>query len=148
MKIAVVGAGIAGLSCAYRLAQGGQDVTLYEADDYFGGHSHTVDVTLDGVTHGVDTGFLVFNHATYPHLVQLFDELGVEAADSDMSFSVKMPLGSEPGARVLEWAGANLDTVFAQRSNLLRPAFLRMLRDILRFNRQASAIATAQLPAP
>jgi uncharacterized protein len=148
MKIAVVGAGIAGLSCAYRLAQGGQDVTLYEADDYFGGHSHTVDVTLDGVTHGVDTGFLVFNHVTYPHLVQLFDELGVEAADSDMSFSVKMPLGREPGARVLEWAGANLDTVFAQRSNLLRPAFLRMLRDILRFNRQASAIATAQLPAP
>lgn len=141
MKIAVVGAGIAGLSCAYRLAQAGQDVTLYEAGDYFGGHSHTVDVTLDGVTHGVDTGFLVFNHATYPNLVQLFEELGVEAADSDMSFSVKLPLGRANGARVLEWAGANLDTVFAQRSNLLRPAFWRMLRDIVRFNRQASAMA-------
>ncbi|WP_426074582.1 NAD(P)/FAD-dependent oxidoreductase [Janthinobacterium sp. DSP2-3-3] len=148
MKIAVVGAGIAGLSCAYRLAQAGQDVTLYEAGDYFGGHSHTVDVTLDGVTHGVDTGFLVFNHATYPNLVQLFDELGVEAADSDMSFSVKMPLGTTPDARVLEWAGANFDTVFTQRSNLLRPAFLRMLRDILRFNRQASALAAASVPAP
>lgn len=148
MKIAVVGAGIAGLSCAYRLAQAGQDVTLYEAGEYFGGHSHTVDVTLDGVTHGVDTGFLVFNHTTYPNLVQLFDELGVEAADSDMSFSVKMPLGTASDARVLEWAGANFDTVFTQRSNLLRPAFLRMLRDILRFNRQASALAMASLPAP
>ncbi|MEG0884646.1 MAG: FAD-dependent oxidoreductase, partial [Janthinobacterium sp.] len=135
MKIAVVGAGIAGLSCAYRLAQAGQDVTLYEAGDYFGGHSHTVDVTLDGATHGVDTGFLVFNHATYPNLVQLFDELGVAAADSDMSFSVKMPLGTAANDRVLEWAGANFDTVFTQRSNLLRPAFLRMLRDIVRFNR-------------
>ena len=143
MKIAVVGAGISGLSCAYRLAQAGQDVTLFEAGAYFGGHSNTVDITLDGVTHGVDTGFLVFNHATYPQLVKLFAHLEVEAVDSEMSFSVKMPLGAEPGARVLEWAGANLDTVFAQRRNLLSPQFLGMLRDILRFNRQAGALALA-----
>ncbi|MFT5644259.1 MAG: putative NAD/FAD-binding protein [Janthinobacterium sp.] len=141
MKIAVVGAGIAGLSCAWRLARAGQDVTLFEEGDYFGGHSHTVDVTVDGVTHGVDTGFLVFNQATYPQLIQLFDQLQVETADSEMSFSVKLPLGVKPGARVLEWAGGNLDSLFTQRSNLLRPAFLRMVRDILRFNRQASALA-------
>ena len=141
MKIAVIGAGISGLSCAYRLVQGGADVTLFEAGGYFGGHSNTVDVTLDGATYGVDTGFLVFNDRTYPHLIALFAELGVETAPSDMSFSVKLPLGEQPGARVLEWAGSNLDTVFAQRSNLLRPRFLRMVRDILRFNKQATALA-------
>ena len=141
MKIAVIGAGISGLSCAYRLVQGGADVTLFEAGSYFGGHSNTVDVTLDGVTHGVDTGFLVFNDRTYPNLIALFAELGVATAPSDMSFSVKLPLGEGPGARVLEWAGSNLDTVFAQRSNLLRPKFLRMVRDILRFNQQATALA-------
>lgn len=139
MRIAVVGSGISGLSCAYRLAQAEHEVMLFEANDYFGGHTHTVDVTLDGITHGVDTGFLVFNHRTYPQLVQLFEELEVETAASDMSFSVRLPLGGG----MLEWAGANLDTVFAQRRNLLRPRFLVMLRDILRFNRQASAIAAA-----
>jgi predicted NAD/FAD-binding protein len=148
MKIAVVGAGISGLSCAWRLTQAGQDVTLFEAGDYYGGHSHTVDVSMDGVTHGVDTGFLVFNHATYPNLVRLFDQLQVETADSEMSFSVKLPLGTGPRARVLEWAGGNLDSVFTQRRNLFSPAFLRMVRDILRFNRQASALATAgEMPA-
>ncbi|AMP01870.1 pyridine nucleotide-disulfide oxidoreductase family protein [Collimonas arenae] len=77
MKIAVIGSGIAGLSCAYRLTKSGQQVTLYEANNYFGGHTNTVDVTLDGQTYGVDTGFLVFNHRTYPTLVKLFDELGL-----------------------------------------------------------------------
>jgi predicted NAD/FAD-binding protein len=142
-KIAVVGAGIAGLSCAYRLARAGIDVTLYEAADYFGGHSHTVDVTIDGLCHGVDTGFLVFNHRTYPQLVALFEQLQVPVADSDMSFSVKLPIGAAPGGRTLEWAGASLDTVFAQRRNLASPAFLRMLRDIVRFNRHASRLAAA-----
>jgi predicted NAD/FAD-binding protein len=145
MKIAVIGAGISGLSCAYRLAQASADVTLLEAGSYFGGHSNTVDVTLDGARFGVDTGFLVFNDRTYPNLIKLFDELEVETAPSEMSFSVKLPLD---GGGALEWAGANLDTVFAQRANLLRPRFLRMLRDILRFNREAGALAQgAAIPA-
>jgi len=141
MKIAVIGAGIAGLSCAYQLARAGAAVTLLEAGDYFGGHSHTVDVTLEGKTWGVDTGFLVFNHKTYPNLVRLFKELGVETAASDMSFSVKTPVSGAFGTRVLEWAGRDLDTVFTQRRNALSPRFIGMLRDILRFNREASDIA-------
>ena len=139
MKIAVVGAGISGLSCAYRLTQGGHDVTLFEANDYFGGHTHTVDVTLDGQTWGVDTGFLVFNQKTYPNLVALFEELNIPVASTDMSFSVKLPLGN----RHLEWAGGDLDAVFAQRRNLLSPRFLQMLRDILRFNQQTTALANS-----
>jgi predicted NAD/FAD-binding protein len=145
MKIAVVGAGIAGLSCAWRLAGAGYDVVLFEANDYFGGHTHTVDVTLDGQTHGVDTGFLVFNHRTYPNLVALFNELKIETAATDMSFSVKHALSSTRGVRNLEWSGGNLDTVFAQRRNLGSPRFLRMLRDILRFNRQTTALAGSPL---
>jgi len=148
MKIAVIGAGISGLSCAYRLVQGGAEVSLYEAGSYFGGHSNTVDVTLDGATFGVDTGFLVFNDRTYPNLIALFAELGVDTAPSDMSFSVKLPLGEQTGARTLEWAGSNLNTVFAQRGNLLRPRFLRMVRDILRFNKQATELAIGgEIPA-
>jgi predicted NAD/FAD-binding protein len=133
MKIAVIGAGISGLGCAYRLVQDGADVTLFEAGKYFGGHSNTVDVTLEGRTFGVDTGFLVFNERTYPKLIALFAELGVDTAPSDMSFSVKLP--------GLEWAGSNLDTVFAQRSNLFKPRFLRMAAEILRFNKEATRLA-------
>ena len=136
--IAVIGSGISGLACAYKLTQAGHAVTLFEANDYYGGHTHTVDVTLDGITHGVDTGFLVFNHKTYPNLVQLFQELGVETVATDMSFSVKLPLAQ----RTLEWAGGNLNSVFAQRRNLFSPRFISMLRDILRFNKHATALAT------
>lgn len=145
MKIAVVGAGIAGLSCAYRLVQAGADVTLFEAGKYFGGHSNTVDISLDGHTFGVDTGFLVFNDRTYPQLIALFAELGVETAPSDMSFSVRLPRAN---GRSLEWAGANLDTVFAQRANLLDMRFLRMVRDILRFNREGAALARNEAAMP
>ncbi|MEY3473953.1 MAG: hypothetical protein RL087_411 [Pseudomonadota bacterium] len=133
-RVAVVGSGISGLSVAWSLAQDAQ-VTLFEAGHYFGGHSNTVDVTLEGVTHGVDTGFLVFNHRTYPNLVRLFDTLGVETAPSDMSFSVQSL------ADGVEWSGSDLNSVFAQRRNLARPAFLRMLADIMRFNRLTTALA-------
>jgi predicted NAD/FAD-binding protein len=130
MRIAVVGSGIAGLSAAWLLSRHHQ-VTLFEAENRLGGHTHTVDVSLDGQTFPVDTGFLVFNHRTYPELTRLFDTLGVETVASEMSFSVRL---DQPD---LEWAGTNLGTVFGQRRNLARPAFWRMLRDILRFNREA-----------
>ena len=133
-RVAVVGSGISGLAAAHALASVAQ-VTLFESAGRFGGHSHTVDVTLDGITHGVDTGFLVFNHRTYPNLVRLFEELGVDTAPSEMSFSVQVPQSN------LEWSGCNLDTVFAQRRNLLSPRFLGMLRDVLRFNRLATGLA-------
>ncbi len=138
MKVAVVGSGISGLAACHAL-RGQAHVTLFEAGDYFGGHTHTVDVTLPdaqgrAVTHGVDTGFLVFNERTYPHLIALFDELGIPTAKSDMSFSVQVP-------GRLEWSGSSLDTVFAQRSNLLRPRFWRMLGDLLRFNKLTTRIA-------
>jgi predicted NAD/FAD-binding protein len=146
-RVAVVGSGISGLGAAWHLADDA-DVTLFEADGRFGGHAHTVDVTLDGVTHGVDTGFLVFNHATYPQLRRLFGALGVETAPSEMSFSVQVPGGAAHGGRnALEWSGCNLDTVFAQRSNLLKPRFIGMLRDLLRFNRETTQIAEAQQEA-
>jgi uncharacterized protein len=136
LKIAVIGSGISGLACAYRLAQNGAVVTLFEANDYFGGHAHTVDVTLDGMRCGVDTGFLVFNDRCYPQLIELFEELGIDSVATDMSFSVKAPLKSGN----LEWAGTDLNSVFVQRRNLIRPSFLGMLRDILRFNLEASAL--------
>ncbi len=136
LRVAVVGAGIAGLGAAWLLARR-HEVTVYEAETRPGGHSHTVDVALEGISHPVDTGFLVFNRRTYPNLCALFANLGVEVVESDMSFAVSLL------DRDLEWAGTSLSTVFAQRRNLLRPAFLRMLADILRFNREATAIAVA-----
>ncbi len=143
VKVAVVGSGISGLAACHTL-RGHAHVTLFEAGPYFGGHTHTVDVTLADthgrtVTHGVDTGFLVFNERTYPHLIALFDELGIPTAKSDMSFSVQVPQAL--GGRALEWSGTSLDTVFSQRPNLLRPRFWRMLRDLLRFNALATRLA-------
>jgi predicted NAD/FAD-binding protein len=133
-RVAVIGSGISGLSVAHGLA-GSAQVTLFEAADYFGGHTHTVEVNLDGCTHGVDTGFLVLNERTYPQLQRLLRELDVPIAKSDMSFSVQVPdIG-------LEWSGSDLNTVFAQRRNLVRPRFWRMLSDVLRFNRVATALA-------
>jgi predicted NAD/FAD-binding protein len=145
MKVAVIGSGISGLAAAHRL-RGQARVTLFEAGDYFGGHTHTVDVTLpnaqgQAVTYGVDTGFLVFNERTYPGLIALLAELNVPSAASDMSFSVQVPGAGALGAQALEWSGSSLATVFAQRRNLLRPRFLRMLGELLRFNRLCTALA-------
>ena len=135
-RVAVIGSGISGLSAAHALASVAH-VTLFEAGSHFGGHTHTVDVTLDGITHGVDTGFLVFNERTYPGLIRLLAELQVETTASEMSFSVQVPdLG-------LEWSGCNLNSVFAQRANLARPGFWRMLKDMLRFNKICTAIAVS-----
>ncbi len=135
-RIAVVGSGIAGLSAAWALSQDAE-VHVFEASDYPGGHTHTVDVELDGIRHGVDTGFLVFNERTYPLLIQLFEQLGVATAASEMSFSVQVP-GID-----LEWSGSDLNGVFAQRTNLLRPAFWGMLADLLRFNKLCTQLAVS-----
>jgi len=134
VRIAIVGAGIAGLGSAWLLQKQGHAVTLFEANAYLGGHTHTVDVTLDGLTAPVDTGFLVFNDRTYPHLVALFDELGVASVASEMSFSARID------AAGLEWAGTSVASLFAQPSSALRPDFWRMLTDIARFNRETTAL--------
>ena len=158
VRLAIVGSGISGLAVVHRL-QGRADITLFEASNYFGGHTHTVDVTLPAaanpsqtITHGVDTGFLVFNERTYPELIALFAQLGVATAKSDMSFSVQVPQAGAPSSAVgpnamgqaLQWSGASLNTVFAQRRNMVNPRFWRMLRDVLRFNRLATAMALGQ----
>lgn len=146
-RIAVVGSGISGLAVAHAL-RGLADVTLFEAGSYFGGHTHTVDVTLpsrhapnEWVTHGVDTGFLVLNERTYPNLLALFAQLDVGIAPSEMSFSVQVPGAGAGAHRQLEWSGTNLSSVFVQRRNLLRPQFWGMLVDLLRFNRLATQLA-------
>ena len=142
--VAVIGSGISGLSVAHSL-QGHAQVTLFEAGEYFGGHTHTVDITLptpQGLrTYGVDTGFLVYNERTYPNLIALFDQLGVATVKSDMSFSVQVPtaLNGQP----LEWSGSSLATVFAQRSNLWNPRFLKMLWDLKRFNKLATDLVVS-----
>jgi uncharacterized protein len=139
-KVAIIGSGISGLAAAHALNRHA-DVTLFEASNYFGGHTNTVNVTLPtaqgSATHGVDTGFLVFNERTYPHLIKLFAELDVKTAKSDMSFSVQVPSKKS----TLEWSGSNINTVFAQRKNLLNPQFWRMLLDLKRFNALATGLA-------
>jgi uncharacterized protein len=141
-KIAIIGSGITGLGAAHAL-QGQASVTLFEAGSYFGGHANTVDITLPtpqgNITHGIDTGFLVYNERTYPNLIALFAQLGVQTTATDMSFSVQ----GKDGDRALEWSGGNLSTVFAQRSNLFRPRFLKMLLEVLRLNRLCTQIAQA-----
>ena len=133
MKIAIVGTGIAGNVAAYRL-QREHEITVFEAAGHIGGHTHTHAVEQGGREYAVDTGFIVFNDWTYPRFIELLGELGVESQESSMSFSVKC------GRTGLEYNGTSLNTLFAQRRNLLRPAFYRMIREILRFNREAPAL--------
>jgi predicted NAD/FAD-binding protein len=142
-RVAIVGSGVSGLAAAHAL-KGKAQITLFEAADYFGGHAHTVEVTLNSptgepITSGVDTGFLVFNERTYPGLIQLFEDLGVDSAASDMSFSVQAK-GFWSGVD-LEWCGSNVQGLFAQKSNLLRPRFWFLIKEILRFNRLATEFA-------
>ncbi|GLQ99079.1 NAD(P)/FAD-dependent oxidoreductase [Dyella mobilis] len=133
MRIAVIGSGIAGLASAYMLSRS-QDVTLFEANDYLGGHTHTHDVQQDGQAYRIDTGFIVFNRAHYPLLSQLFDELRVESQPTTMSFSV------QNAATGLEYNAGTLDQLFCQRRNLWSPRFLGMVRDLMRFYREAPAL--------
>ena len=130
MKIAIIGSGIAGNVAALRLHRE-HDITVYEAAGHVGGHSHTHTLNWDGRSVEVDTGFIVFNDRTYPTFVALLDELGVASQPTSMSFSVRND------AKNLEYNGTTVNSLFAQRRNLLRPSFLAMVRDILRFNRQA-----------
>ena len=130
MKIAIIGAGITGLTAAYYLRHK-HDITVFEAENRIGGHTATVDVVHDGREYAIDTGFIVYNDWTYPNFIELIDELGIETRPTEMSFSVRCDNSG------LEYSGSNLNTLFAQRRNLLRPAFYRMLQDILRFNREA-----------
>ncbi len=130
MKIAIIGSGIAGLTSAY-LLQREHDITVFEAQDWIGGHTHTVPVRLDGREYAVDTGFIVFNDWTYPNFIQLLQQLGVGFKPTEMSFAV-----TDPDTGV-EYNGHDLNSLFAQRSNLLSPRFWGMIRDILRFNKEA-----------
>jgi predicted NAD/FAD-binding protein len=134
MKIAVVGSGISGLLAARLLALK-HDVVLYEAGDYLGGHTNTIDVEVAGQTHAVDTGFMVFNERTYPNFCRLLELLQIGKQPSDMSFSVR------DEATGLEYCGSSIDTLFAQRTNLFRPKFWRMLAEVVRFNRAMRQLA-------
>lgn len=152
-KVAIIGAGISGLGCAYALRQHPDlDLTIFEGGNHIGGHSNTVDLTLETpqgkTSYGVDTGFLVFNRKTYPRLVRLFEEIQVPIAPSEMSFSVSIDAGEKTGrSKKIEWAGNDLNSFFGQRSNLFSLSFWRMAYDILRFNRLATRLAEEQITA-
>ena len=130
MKIAIIGAGISGLTAAYYLQRNHQ-ISVFEVADKIGGHTATVDFSHKGRDYAIDTGFIVFNDWTYPNFIELMDELGVDSQPTEMSFSVRCE------STGIEYGGNNLNAMFAQRRNLLRPSFHKMLRDILRFNREA-----------
>ncbi|RNF50555.1 FAD-dependent oxidoreductase [Marinomonas hwangdonensis] len=130
MRIAIIGSGISGLTSAY-LLQKKHDITLYESAERIGGHTATIDVPEGDGNRSIDTGFIVFNDWTYPNFIRLMDEIGVKSKATEMSFSVSCQRTG------LEYGGNNLNTLFAQRRNLLNVPFLGMLKDILRFNKEA-----------
>lgn len=133
MRIAIIGTGISGLTTAYLLHHQ-HDVTVFEAGSYVGGHTNTVDVSIDGRDFAIDTGFIVFNDWTYPNFIKLMAQLGVAHQPSSMSFSVRCERSG------YEYNGHSLNTLFAQRRNVLNPAHYLMIRDILRFNKAAKAL--------
>jgi uncharacterized protein len=129
-RIAIIGSGIAGMTVAHRL-HAAHDITVFEANDYYGGHTATVDVDLHGRHYAIDTGFIVFNDWTYPNFIALLEEVGAEWQWSNMSFSLRCERTG------LEYNGTSVNSLFAQRRNVVRPSFLRMISDILRFNSRA-----------
>ena len=131
-KVAIVGSGISGISAAYYLNKFGFDVSIFESGTYFGGHTNTVDVVIDGQKIPVDTGFLVHNDRTYPNLVEFFNELEIETHSSEMSFSVVRRVDN------IIWAGTNLLTVFTQLKNLFSLRFYKFLKEVLRFNKMST----------
>ena len=130
MKLAIIGTGISGLTAAY-LLQDKHELTVFEAGDRIGGHTATMDVEYQGQHYAIDTGFIVYNDWTYPNFIKLMTALGVSSQPTEMSFSVKCGLSG------LEYGGNNLNTLFAQRSNLLSPSYWKMISDIVRFNKEA-----------
>jgi predicted NAD/FAD-binding protein len=130
MKIAIIGSGISGMGAAYLLNKDHQ-ITVFEKNNYIGGHSRTKNINYNSKNIAVDTGFIVFNHRNYPNLTGMFKLLGVETEKSNMSFGVSADNGK------MEWCGASLGGVFAQPKNLFKPAFLKMLFDIVKFNKKA-----------
>ncbi len=136
--IAIIGSGISGLTCGYYLTKMGADITMFESEDYIGGHTHTVETDFEGEQAAIDTGFIVFNDRTYPHFIKLMEEIGVGYQPSEMSFSVRNDNLD------LEYNGSSINGLFAQRTNLLRPKFYRMLSDITRFNKEVRTIGEAE----
>lgn len=141
MKIGVIGSGISGLVAAHCLARE-HDLTIFEAQSHVGGHTLTSEVDWEGETFHLDAGFIVFNEVNYPNLVRLFDQLGVESQSTSMGFSVKCERTG------LEYGGTSLNSLFAQRRNLLNLAYYRLLRDIVRFNREGRELLRNGRAAP
>ena len=140
-NIAIIGTGISGLTCGYYLSKKGAEVTLFEAADYIGGHTHTVQTEFENEQASIDTGFIVFNDRTYPRFISLMEEIGVDYQPTEMSFSVRNDRLD------LEYNGTNVNGLFAQRSNLLRPRFYLMLSDIKRFNKEVRTISDSEAEA-
>ena len=138
-RIAIVGSGISGLTCGHLLHKN-HDITIYEANDYVGGHTATKDVTVKGRDYAIDTGFIVYNDWTYPHFIKLMNKLGVKSQPTEMSFSVKNETQN------LEYNGNTINSLFAQRRNIIRPLFWRIVKDILRFNKLCKSQNVDALP--